>query len=548
MWGSEMILLLFALILSLAIANPVLARTTLTASDLQYVGAFAMPWTGVNGGTQYGNGLALRRVGGEVRLFSTAFRSGTPNNYPLYETVVPSLRTSKPWNFATVLTNYGDVFTDTTGVLNGLYWDETDQRLYYSSGNMYLASGDPYAPSLGFLTFSGTTATPHGLWGFSNRSVKQVNYGVTAVPSDFATQYLGGKRLAAGFGGNQSVAGFGPISLGPSLTAFSPPVEGTAGTYLPNTPLVGYGGSHGSWTSGSRPAVDRAWRDDDVVQDVYGNLYDPDNSASQGVSSYWHMTGDELFYWQGYSINGSSRASYPDNITFPDTAIKTKHWVPGNAFWNTDYLAQSGTWIQTTNKEGLLLLGTFSTGHAWYWNSTPIAEGFKHKWLIYSRDQLASVAQGKVIESQIQAARYDTDIPDRTGIVSSGFGGTPPYTCTGMVFDPVDNKLYVALQYASNAPTVNSSSFTLVVVYQISDTASPGSCGSSNGLALASAPVSGLCSAGTASAVSGTGPWSWTCAGSGGGSTASCGATLLEVPPAGGASAVVACPVIAGFR
>lgn len=55
-----------------------------------------------------------------------------------------------------------------------------------------------------------------------------------------------------------------------------------------------------------------------------------------------------------------------------------------------------------------------------------------------------------------------------------------------------------------------------------------GSCGSSNGLALSSAPVSGLCAAGTPSAVSGTGPWAWTCAGSGGGSTASCSATLLE--------------------
>ena len=54
-----------------------------------------------------------------------------------------------------------------------------------------------------------------------------------------------------------------------------------------------------------------------------------------------------------------------------------------------------------------------------------------------------------------------------------------------------------------------------------------GSCGSANGVARTSAPSSGLCSAGTASAVSGSGPWTWTCAGSGGGSTASCSAPLL---------------------
>jgi hypothetical protein len=49
-----------------------------------------------------------------------------------------------------------------------------------------------------------------------------------------------------------------------------------------------------------------------------------------------------------------------------------------------------------------------------------------------------------------------------------------------------------------------------------------GTCGSSNGQTLSSAPSSGLCSTGTASAVTGSSPWSWSCTGSGGGTTASC--------------------------
>ena len=52
-----------------------------------------------------------------------------------------------------------------------------------------------------------------------------------------------------------------------------------------------------------------------------------------------------------------------------------------------------------------------------------------------------------------------------------------------------------------------------------------GACGSSNGGSLASAPTASLCSVGTASTVSGSGPWSWSCAGSGGGTTAACSAT-----------------------
>ncbi len=52
-----------------------------------------------------------------------------------------------------------------------------------------------------------------------------------------------------------------------------------------------------------------------------------------------------------------------------------------------------------------------------------------------------------------------------------------------------------------------------------------GSCGTANGGSYTSAPTSGLCSAGTASGVSGSGPWTWSCTGTNGGSTASCSAS-----------------------
>ena len=52
-----------------------------------------------------------------------------------------------------------------------------------------------------------------------------------------------------------------------------------------------------------------------------------------------------------------------------------------------------------------------------------------------------------------------------------------------------------------------------------------GTCGSVNGTTVASAPTSNLCTAGTASTVTGSGPWTWSCAGTGGGTTASCSAS-----------------------
>ncbi len=57
-----------------------------------------------------------------------------------------------------------------------------------------------------------------------------------------------------------------------------------------------------------------------------------------------------------------------------------------------------------------------------------------------------------------------------------------------------------------------------------------GACGSSNGASLTSAPTANLCSAGMASSVSGSGPWAWSCAGSNGGTTASCSANPITNP------------------
>jgi hypothetical protein len=61
-----------------------------------------------------------------------------------------------------------------------------------------------------------------------------------------------------------------------------------------------------------------------------------------------------------------------------------------------------------------------------------------------------------------------------------------------------------------------------------------GACGSANGVAVMMAPSTGLCAAGTASAVAGSGPFTWTCASNDGGAAASCSAPLLSAPPPAG--------------
>ncbi|MDD3292745.1 MAG: hypothetical protein PHI45_01630 [Candidatus Pacebacteria bacterium] len=51
-----------------------------------------------------------------------------------------------------------------------------------------------------------------------------------------------------------------------------------------------------------------------------------------------------------------------------------------------------------------------------------------------------------------------------------------------------------------------------------------GTCGSINGTTVSSLPITNLCASGTASVVSGSGPWTWTCSGQNGGTSVSCSA------------------------
>ncbi|MFZ6658950.1 choice-of-anchor Q domain-containing protein [Undibacterium sp. TJN19] len=65
-----------------------------------------------------------------------------------------------------------------------------------------------------------------------------------------------------------------------------------------------------------------------------------------------------------------------------------------------------------------------------------------------------------------------------------------------------------------------------------------GVCGSANGQSFSVAPNSNLCSAGTASSVSGSGSWNWSCSGTNGGATASCSAAIASTPDPSGPPSV----------
>jgi hypothetical protein len=110
------------------------------------------------------------------------------------------------------------------------------------------------------------------------------------------------------------------------------------------------------------------------------------------------------------------------------------------------------------------------------------------------------------------------------GALPSKFS-TSPASCT-----PATWSFYATLTASSSGTTTSSGGTT-----STGTTAVNGTCGSSNAADLTSKPTANLCSAGTASSVSGSGPWNWTCAGSDGGTAARCSA-LLETAGACGSA------------
>ncbi len=124
---------------------------------------------------------------------------------------------------------------------------------------------------------------------------------------------------------------------------------------------------------------------------------------------------------------------------------------------------------------------------------------------------------------------------DASGVISTVAGnGTGGYSGDGgpATSAQLNSPSGLAVDSSGNIYIADTTNYRVREVYAIIN----GACGSSNGGTFASAPTSGLCSSGTASSVTGTGPWYWICAGHYGGSNAGCSANPPAVNGACGSS------------
>lgn len=187
------------------------------------------------------------------------------------------------------------------------------------------------------------------------------------------------------------------------------------------------------------------------------------------------VSGSGPWYWTCSGTNGGATASC--------SAQKSVTVSPTNGVCaSTHYSCTSGTsGSQSTN-------GTF-----YWWNCTGSNGG-----------RTASCSETPAVVNGICASTHYNCNAGTSG-QQSGSSGSYSWTCFG-----------------SNGGRNASCSETVPV---------NGICGSANGTTLTSAPTTNLCSSGTQSSVSGSGPWSWSCGGSGGGYNAYCSANLYTPGP-----------------
>jgi len=388
------------------------SKAVLQQVDITYEGMFYMPTTVNGASTRYGLGLAFRRVNGQKRLFSAI------NGYRLYEVVVPSTLTPTPLYTAEVARDWGPIVDQSwiNGDLRGIYWDPVDSRIYQTMGPYY----DPPPPdgrTLFFATLDENTGSMQrfGPWGTKNLPYKMVMGGVTGIPQWFANAYLGGRRLAMGFGGAYSTMGqYGPGSAGPALSAIAPPSPGANAQFsrLDDKPML----SH--W-----------WNTREYTQPLR---------------------------WQR-SADVNLKPSYKPSWMWLDGGI----WSPKNGvgYWTwVDLFEAAGCWIDTPTKHGVLFAPVLATGDVWYESSDTRYTGLKHIWAMYDPMDLAAVANGSKTPDSVKAVwQADVTYPFnrypmvnyRGGTTIDAVGGGTPYyeVPKGMAFDPVESMLYILMDH-----------------------------------------------------------------------------------------------------
>jgi hypothetical protein len=288
-----------------------LTKPVLGPSDFQYLGAFHTYADGLEAAFQ--GGLTHRYVQNSLRLYTI---SSVNTGFHLYEMAAPAIKTSS-FDSATLTADYGNICSGKMAVDNpnptlriyGIYWDEPDQRMYWIYQDIYNVVY-PNSACVGYSILNDTTKVGTGIKAVRlPQSIGcKVAHGITPIPDMYARYVTNGWRLGLGFGGDESAHASGPASIGPALIAIDSAEIGSVSDqgYLTKAKIM----VRHNYNAVDRTSPWRARRD----KDYHNNFGDG-----------WNPGSEDYGFWQ----------------------------------W-TDYLKQSGTWIDTGTKHGFLVMPVLS--------------------------------------------------------------------------------------------------------------------------------------------------------------------------------------------
>ena len=228
---------------------------------------------------------------------------------------------------------------------------------------------------------------------------------------------------------------------------------------------------------------------------------------------------------QVYGGGGNTGATYKNDFVELYNRGTTAVSLSG---WSVQYTSSAGTTFQVT-----ALSGTIQPGHYYLVQESAGTGGSTSLPTPDATGSLAlSATAGKVALATVSTAL--TCAGNCAGAANVrdfvGFGSANNFEGSGPTAAPANATAVLRAANGATDTDNNAADFSVGTPNPRNSAvanAVAGACGSDNGQTLAAAAPTNLCSVGGASAVAGAGhPWSWSCAGIGGGGTASCSATI----------------------
>ena len=380
--------------------------TLLKTSDLVYRGYYRVP-RGLYFESHRGQGLALRRVSGNLRLYTLTFKgnliTAPESSWGLVEFSLPAV-------FGDAVGKTGswlDIWSGAGGYSRGAQtWQGCgfgpDGRFYTVGAYDYPGTDNGTLPSIYSRTLNagnpGTISDLRGPYGLGNRSPRLHAGAIFTIPSWF-----------------QTLAGVGPMGF-------------SGGGYMSRmcsaaTPSMGP-------TMFSAP--DLATQSVGAVSNTHTLL----NHVSGSCGAPWYGPASVLPQVNDRGVRAPTATVEYEGGKWPHPAPDgLGRWTWGDSTW------AATAWVDTGTKSGLVYGVTSMTGRVWYQTSTLHNSGQEAELQIYNPQDLLQVKQGQKSEWQPKPSRLSLSLPQ---FYTGGDQGSAPFRkIGGIAFDSVTNMLYV---------------------------------------------------------------------------------------------------------